>query len=54
MEFCNDFGRKVVIFGADNCSSSHNDNQKNNFLVLGEGLTQGINDSTMAAEKDYY
>ena len=42
MGFCDDLGRKVVIFGADNCSSSHNDNQKNNFLVLGESLTQGI------------
>ena len=34
--FCNDFARNVIIFGIDNSSSSHADNQKNNFLVLGE------------------
>ena len=32
-------------------SSSHTDNQKNNFSVLGEGPTDGINVSTGAAEK---
>ena len=34
--------------------SSHTDNQKNNFLTLGEGPTDGINDSTGAAEKNKY
>ena len=51
--FANDFGRNVVIFGVDNTSSSHTDNQKNNFLVLGEGPTDGINDTTGAAEKRF-
>ena len=32
----------VVIFGGDNGSSSHSDNHKNNFLILGGGLTCGI------------
>ena len=49
--FGNDFARNVVIFGVDNSSSSHTDNQKNKFLVLREGPTQGINDSTGSAEK---
>ena len=49
--FGNGFARNVVIFGVDNSSSSHTDNQKNNFLVLREGPTQGINDSTGSAEK---
>ena len=35
--FDNDFARKVLIFGADNCSSSHADNCKNSFVILGEG-----------------
>ena len=35
----------VVIFGVDNSSSSHADNLKNNFLVLGEGDTFCINGS---------
>ena len=50
--FDNDFSRNVVILGVDNSSSSHTDNRKNNFLVLSEGPTDGINDSTGAAEKN--
>ena len=42
--------RNVVIFAVDN-SSSHTDNRKNNFSVLGDGATQGINDDTDSAEK---
>ena len=41
--FDNDIARNVIIFGVDNSSSSHVDNQKNNFLVLGEGTAFGIN-----------
>ena len=33
------FARNVVISGVNNTSSSHTDNKKNNFLVLGEGST---------------
>ena len=47
----NDFARNAVIFGVNNSSSSHTDNRKNNFLELGEGPTQGINNSTGSAEK---
>ena len=50
--FANDFVRNIVIFGVDNSSSSHTDNQKNNFVVLGEGQTYGTDDSTGAAEKN--
>ena len=41
--FGNDFARNVIIFGVDNSSSSHTDNLKNDFLILGEGDTFGIN-----------
>ena len=41
----------LYFFGVDNNSSSHTDNWKNNFLALGEGPTQGINDSTISVEK---
>ena len=51
--FGNEFDRNIVIFGVANSSSSHTDNRKYNFLVLGEGPTQGINDSTGAAEKTF-
>ena len=43
--FDNDFGRNPIIFGADNSSSSNSDSRKNNFLILGEGPTYGINGS---------
>ena len=32
LESCNGFARNVVIFGVDNTSSSHTDNEKNNVL----------------------
>ena len=51
--FGNDVFRNVVIFGVDNSSSSHTDNRKNHFLVLGEGPTQGINDSSGSAENKF-
>ena len=41
-----------VIFGVDSSSWSNTDDQKNNFLLLGEGPTEGINDSTGVAEKN--
>ena len=41
--FGNDYTRNVLIFGVYNSSSSHTDNPKNNFLVLGEEQTFGIN-----------
>ena len=31
----NDFARKVIVFGVDNSSLSHGDNQKNNFFNSG-------------------
>ena len=42
-KFDNDFARNVAILGVDSSSSSQTDNYKNNFLVLGEDLTYGIN-----------
>ena len=40
-----DFARNVIIFGVDNTSSAHTGNGKNNFLLLGKGPTDGVNDS---------
>ena len=34
--FSNDSAANVITFGVDNSPSSHADNYKNNFLVLGE------------------
>ena len=41
--FNNDIARNVIIFTANNSSSSHTDNHKNKFLVLSEGPVFGIN-----------
>ena len=51
--FGNDYARNVVNFSIDNSSSSHVDNRKNKFLVLGEGDTFGINASFGAPEKKF-
>ena len=32
-------------------SSAHANNRKNNILILGEGITQGLDDITLTAEK---
>ena len=50
-----DYGtaRYVIIFGVDNISSSHTDNRKNNFLLLGEGPNFGINGRLGSTEKKF-
>ena len=40
-----------MIFGANMSSSVHFDNKKNNILIIGEGPTQGLDDTTLTAEK---
>ena len=49
--FNDDFGRKVIIFGVDDSSSSHTGNLKNYFLILGEEDTFAINGSFSAPQK---
>ena len=41
------------MFDVDNSLSSHTDNQKNDFLILGEGPTFGINRSFGSPEKKF-
>ena len=47
------FAQNVVIFGADMSSSQHVDNKKKDILILGEGPTQGLDDTTLTAETKY-
>ena len=49
----NDSARNVKMFGVDDSLSSHSDIRKNNFLVLGEGSTFGINGSFSSQEKKF-
>ena len=51
--FGNDFAGNVIIFSAGNSSSSHTDNHKNNFLILGEGQIYGFNGSCSLPEKAF-
>ena len=46
------FDKQVIIFGADMSSSVHIDNKKKDILILGEGSTQGLDDTTLIAEKN--
>ena len=43
----------IKIFGVDNSLLFHADNCKNNFLVLGEGDTFGINENVGAPGKKF-
>ena len=45
--------RNVLIFGADMSSSVHATNRANHIYLMGTGLTQGINDTTIHAEKTF-
>ena len=47
------FGQNVIILGADMSSSVYANNRANNLLVLGKSFTQGINGTTIYAEKMY-
>lgn len=42
--FDNGFARNVVIFGVNNSSPSHADNQTNNFLVSVKGQPKELKD----------
>ena len=47
-------GRNVLIFGVDMSFSAHATNRANHIYVMGDGLTQGINDTTLYVEKKYF
>ena len=47
----NRFGKNVIIFGTDMSSSVNFDNKGKDILILGDGSTQGLNDTTLTAEK---
>ena len=49
--FDNGIAKTVIIFCVENSSSSHANNRENNFLILGEGPTFGINGTCGLPEK---
>ena len=46
-------GKNVLIFGVDESSLVHANNEANNIYVMGDLFVQGINDTTLYAEKIY-
>ena len=47
-------GRNVLIFGVDMSFSVHVTNRANHIYLMGDGLKQGIHDTTLYAEKKYF
>ena len=47
-------GRNVLIFEVDMSFSAHATNRANHIYLMGDGLTQGINDATLYVEKNYW
>ena len=43
-------GKNAIIFGLDKSLSVHIDNKKKDILILGEGPTQGFDDTTLTAQ----
>ena len=46
-------GKGVNTFGVDMSSSVHIDNKNKDILILGEGPSQGLDDTTLTAEDLY-
>ena len=47
-------GKIVLIFGVDMSFNAHATNRANHIYLMGDGLTQGINDTTLYVEKNYW
>ena len=46
-------GKNVIVFEADMSSYKYIDNKNKNNLILGEGTTQGLDNTTLTAEEKY-
>ena len=46
-------GRNVLIFGVRENPVIYSNNKANNIFIMGDGFVQGINDTTLYAEKTY-
>ena len=47
-------GKNAIIFGVDVSSSVHIDNENKDILILHKGPTQGLDNTTLTAEAEYY
>ena len=51
---CTINAKNVIIFGVDMSSGIHATNRANNIYVMGKDFIQGINDTTIYAEKLFH
>ena len=51
--FAWEIGKNVMMFGADMSLSVHIDDKSKEFLILGEGTTQGLDDTIWKGETKY-
>ena len=49
----NEFGKYIIIFSVDNSSSVHISSEKKDIPVIGEGPTQGLDDTKITAKAKY-
>ena len=47
------YGENVAVFGADMSSSVHGDNKGKDILIIVEGPTQGLDDTTLTTDAKY-
>ena len=46
-------GKNVIVFGGEMNSTAHIDNKKKNIFIIGEGVTKGLDGTTLIAEAKY-
>ena len=46
--------RNIIIFGLNSSNSVHSTNKTQNILILGHGLTQKVNNTTIYVEKNVF
>ena len=46
-------GKNVIVFGGEMSSTGHIDNKKKNIFIIGEGVTKGLDGTTLIAEAKY-
>ena len=47
------WGKNAVAFGVDHSSSVHIDNERKDILVVGDGVTQGLDNTLLKEEAKY-
>ena len=48
-----DWNKNATIFGVDDNSAAHINNKKKDILVLGDGITKGLDDTIIMAKAKY-